>query len=206
VTLHWVYAIFNVTPYESRQKTVPVLTAHPLTVGNMPKRTMKRVFLLGTIGLIAFIKGFSQEDCIFDQATQTDEFLKGIPELENYSWNQETKTATIVFPNQDTLLVQRGGCDHFGVSAEFILRNDPADFRNWDNVFDKVLWIAEILDNEFNFERLRDDLKSNKLEIVRINSADEVIFSDEYLQINHYELIRFIDQKKTIIFLSFYIN
>jgi hypothetical protein len=167
---------------------------------------MKRVLLLSTIFFIAIIQGFSQDDCIFDQTTQTDEFLKGISELENYIWNQETKTATIVFPNQDTLLLKRGGCDHFGVSAEFILRNDTTDFRNWDNVIDKALWIARVLNDEFAFERLENELKSKQWEVQVINSDDLIFFNDAYLQADHYELARSIEKNLTRIILSFYIN
>ncbi|WP_339624621.1 hypothetical protein [uncultured Winogradskyella sp.] len=57
------------------------------------------------------------EECIFDQATQTDEFLKEIDELEGYVWNTETKTAEITLYDHWFLTIRR---DDFNYHANLI--------------------------------------------------------------------------------------
>ena len=61
------------------------------------------------------------QDCIFDQSIQTDVFLKGIKELEGYTWYDDSKSAEIVLNDHWSLTITRGGCDHFLLSAEFFM-------------------------------------------------------------------------------------
>lgn len=143
-----------------------------------------------------------ESDCIFDQSTQTDAFLKRIPELENYKWNSEEKVATIILDSNDTLLISRGGCYQFGVSAEFRLSNDTIDYSDWKNVYAKVLWISELLQSEFAYPEIKNALNTSEIEI----DNDYIYFSNEYLQDNNYELTRRIEGDKDIIVLSYYIN
>lgn len=86
-----------------------------------------------------------EEDCTFDLDTQTDDFLKSIPEFSNYTWNNDKKQATIVLENNDTLLVQRGGCNHFVFSATLILQKSDLKVENQKEIFEKALWMAEKL-------------------------------------------------------------
>lgn len=145
------------------------------------------------------IKEQVEIDCIFDQKSQTDEFLRGIPQLAGYEWDSAQKLATIVLDTEDTLLVRRGGCNHFGVSAKFILRNDTTDYSKWDNVFERVLWISNLLDSEFYHEKIKQTLDSSQYEIKWGNS---VFFLDEYLQDRNYEIFRRLQDDKSIIILS----
>lgn len=144
----------------------------------------------------------NEDDCIFDQATQTDEFLHGISELENYSWDAEQKVATIPLNTSDTLLIRRGGCYHFGVSAEFILYRRSIDYSKWENVFERVLWISKLLESEFAYEDIKEEIENSKIRI----EEDNVSFQSEYLGDNNYSLYRKIEEGKTVIELSYYIN
>ena len=123
----------------------------------------------------------TEDDCIFDQSTQTDEFLKDIQALKSYVWDYESRTATILLENHDTLLISRGGCYDFGVSAEFRIRNDTMNYKNWNMVFEKVLWIAKILESEFDYTRIKENIESNEIVIENYDGYDAVSFSDEYL-------------------------
>jgi len=145
-------------------------------------------------------------DCIFDQLTQTDEFLKGINELNGYKWDYKTRTATIILQNQDTLFITRGGCYDFGVSAEFRLRFDTTDYSEWKNVFKKVLWIAKVLDNEFSYQEIKNEIDSSKIVIENSDFGDIIGFSSEHLQDSHYEISRKIEKDYTVITISYYIN
>ncbi len=148
----------------------------------------------------------SMDDCIFDQNTQTDEFLKGIKELQDYKWDSVSKTATVTLDNGDTLLIKRGGCNSFGVSAEFKIIKDTTDYSNWNNVFKKILWISKVLDTEFAFEKIKDEIDSNKISIESYKEYDVVYFSSEYLQDNHYEIYRTLNENLKTIELSHYID
>ncbi len=148
----------------------------------------------------------SEDDCIFDQSTQTDEFLKGIKELQNYNWDSISKTATIILDNGDTLLIERGGCYSFGVSVKFKIQKDTTDYSKWNNVFNKVLWISKILKTEFEYEDIKNELDSNKITIEKYDKSDVVNFSNEYLQNLHYEITRTLGKNSKMIELSYYID
>jgi len=148
------------------------------------------------------IENEDDDDCIFDQTYQTDEFLKGKNEFENYIWDSISKTATIILDNNDTLLIRRGGCYSFGVSAEFRLRIDQTDYSNWNNVYERILWISKILESEFSYSNIKSEIDSSKV----IIDNDIVSFSNVYLQDNNYEIVRRIDNELNVIILSYYIN
>jgi|GEM_PF-3024057 len=144
------------------------------------------------------------DDCIFDQQTQTDEFLKNIAEFDGYYWDKDSKTAEIPLDRGDYLLITRGGCYHFGVSAEFRLRNDTTDYSDWQNVYDKVLWIAKILDSEFKFNMIKNDLDSNLITINKMEQGDTLYFSNEYLKDNNYSIDREIQKGLVVLRLGYY--
>lgn len=146
------------------------------------------------------------DDCIFDQLTQTDEFLKDIKELQNYKWNYDSRTATIILDNSDTLLITRGGCYHFGVTAEFRISNKETDFTDWNNVYNKVLWIAKLLDKEFAYTQIKNEIDSHKVKFGEIENGEVVYFSNDILQQNHYEITRQQSNNLNIITLSYYIE
>lgn len=145
---------------------------------------------------------YVEDECIFDQATQTDDFLVGIKEFENYSWDSISKTATIILDNSDTIFVSRGGCDSFGVSAELVLYNNTIDFSDWTNVNQKILWISDVLSSEFAYEEIKNQIDSSK----QIIDNDYGYFSSEFLQDNNYEFGRRIEKDKVVISLSYYVN
>ncbi len=146
------------------------------------------------------------EDCIFDQATQTDEFLKGIQELKGYKWDFASRTATYILETGDSLLVTRGGCNHFIISGEFRLRNDKTDYSQWVNVYQKVLWIAKALDKEFYYEELKRDIDSGKVTLADHGDIDLASFENELLVDNAYVIERNLQPSKTIIKLSATLN
>ncbi|MBA9077933.1 hypothetical protein [Rufibacter quisquiliarum] len=142
-------------------------------------------------------------ECVFDQTTQTDEFLQNIKELNGYKWDYEKRTATFVLETGDTLLISRGGCNHFAVSAEFRLRNDKTDYTKWSNVYKKVLWIAKALDKEFDFQELKNDIEANKVTIEKYDHADIASFSSEILVDRDYSIVRELGPEVKVITLSY---
>lgn len=145
-------------------------------------------------------------DCVFDQNTQTDEFLRNIPELKPYEWDQNSQTATVILDTRDTLFITRGGCAHFGVSAEFRLKNDKANYSDWNEVYKKILWIAELLKSEFMLDDIKNAINTDQIAIEKYDNIEVVYFNDEYLRDNHYEIMRKVEVDETVLSLSYYIN
>ncbi len=143
------------------------------------------------------------EECVFDQTTQTDKFLRNIKELNGYKWDHEKRTATFVLETGDTLLIYRGGCNHFTVSAEFRLRNDKTDYTQWRNVYKKVLWVAKILDKEFDYQELKQDIELNKVKVEKYDHADIASFSNEILIDRNYSIVRELGPEVKVITLSY---
>lgn len=119
---------------------------------------MKQLFLISLI-LIPFLSlAQEEEECIFDKSTQTDEFIRDIPEFANCTWNDNTKEATITLANGDTLIAHRGGCVHFGISGTLIT-DDTTDFNNLDYWFNKSLWIGERIFSEKDLETIKKSIR-----------------------------------------------
>ena len=103
-----------------------------------------------------------EEECIFDLKTQTDEFLKKIPEFSNYVWNKKDKKATIKLNNGRKLIVTRGGCDHFSFYGNLILDKTQLDLKNEDEIFKLSLWVAEKLFHKSDYELMKEQLLKTK--------------------------------------------
>jgi len=113
-------------------------------------------------------------DCVFDTSMfkftteKLREFNKGII----YTWDNNKKEATVKFPDDDTLKLSIGGCDHFGYTATYL----TASSKFYDQVFliDKAKWLAKnflgggfdkkfvycISSNLYNIDSSRYDSKS----------------------------------------------
>lgn len=133
---------------------------------------------------------------------QTDEFLKNVKELDGYSWDHASRTATYILETGDTLLVTRGGCNHFTVSAEFRLRNDRTDYTKWSNVYQKALWIAKALKTEFYYEELKEATDLKKVTVEDYGYAEVAFFDNEMLVNTGYVIARNLKPGRIIIRLS----
>ena len=102
----------------------------------------------------------SEEECVFDLETQTDEFVKDIPEFSNYVWNNDRKEATIKLKDGNILIAHRGGCVHFGISGELHLKGNEISINDFDYWFEKVKWIGKRLFNDSDYEILVKSLEN----------------------------------------------
>jgi hypothetical protein len=126
-----------------------------------------------------------EEDCIFDQTTQSDEFLKGIKELENYRWDSKTKTAEIVLNDHWGLSLHRGGCNHFSVIADFIYDKSIDFEENQDMIFDNIIWISNLLD-DFDGEIIKEAIDNAKVKIEIEDNKRHIYFMDERIYESYY--------------------
>jgi hypothetical protein len=124
-------------------------------------------------------------NCLFDQSTQTDKFLKGIKEFENYIWNQETKTANIVLSENETLEIFRGGCNHFELGVKFIYKNEEFNIeKNKNFIKNKILWISKLIE-EFDYKEINEVIKNNKISIIKENETSYYL---NFMSVELYEL------------------
>lgn len=101
-------------------------------------------------------------DCIFDFDTQNDDFVKEVPEFSNYTWNDSTKTATIILQNADTLMATRGGCDHFGISGKWIQENKKHTIEEVDYWLEQALWISQKIMAEPDYNGLKQMIENQE--------------------------------------------
>jgi len=120
-----------------------------------------------------------ENDCIFDESTQTDDFLKNIPEFSNYIWNDELKTATIKLENGDTLIVKKGGCYHYSFYGKLILKNSNINFNLNDTIKKKALWIAKKLFEKSDFEFFEKSINEKNYEIIKNDNQIYITFNQE---------------------------
>lgn len=104
------------------------------------------------------------QDCIFDQTTQTDEFLNGVKELSDYEWFPEKKEAEVVLNDHWSLTIKRGGCDHFEMSATFFYDRILDIEKDKKQIFDSIIWITSLLE-EFDGESIKKAILDNKITI-----------------------------------------
>jgi len=134
------------------------------------------------------------EECIFDQATQTDKFLKDIKELDSYVWNSENKTAEIVLNDHWSLTIKRGGCDHFEMSASFMYYRILDIEKDKKQIFDSVIWITSILE-DFDGKDIKQVIDEGK---VSITKRDEFNYHANFMDEKLYELYYFNFNNKDI--------
>ncbi len=137
--------------------------------------------------LIKENNGINQKDCLVTITNQTDDFLKNIDELQNYKWDSVTKKATINLANDEILTITRGGCIHFLVAAEFQLPK-PISYKN-DSIyiFDRVLWITELVD-DYKYTILKDAIKSGAYETVTNKHITTLVFTNKALKEKFYAI------------------
>ncbi|WP_422356225.1 hypothetical protein [Roseivirga pacifica] len=146
----------------------------------------------------------SDEDCIFDMATQTDEFLKGIPELSPYKWNENRHTAKINLGKGETLFLNRGGCVHFNFQATFQLKEQEI-FK--DIAIEKSLWIGDLLVDEFiYFEKVKEELTNGTYPIEINDNSLTIGFSDQSLIDVHYAINMYQSDNHTTLVFGWYMN
>lgn len=145
-----------------------------------------------------------EQDCIFDQTTQTDAFLHGIKELENYVWDSESKTAEIVLSDHWGLSLKRGGCDHFTVQADFIY-DRAIDFEKDEKfIFQLILWISNLIE-DFDEKTISECIKNDKISIEIEDGKRHIHFMDVKIYESYYMSFSVLENT-SYIHLSYYIN
>ncbi len=131
------------------------------------------------------------KNCKYDLSSQTDDFLKGISEFSNYSWDNQLKQATITLNDDTILIVERGGCNQFKFYGTLRLKNSNLTEKNQLQIFTKAMWIAEKLFENHDYEFFKNALETGNYEIQNYDNQFLVLFDTseycnaEILFINH---------------------
>ena len=133
--------------------------------------------ILITIIILTAIPLFAQQDeeCIFDQSTQTDEFIKTKGVFSNYVWDNDKKEATIVLDNGDVLKARRGGCVHFGMSGELESSDTSVELTDINYWFEKAMWIAQNILDQSDAEHLKNQISKKQYTLLSENDSIYVV-------------------------------
>ena len=146
-------------------------------------------------------------DCTFDQQNQTEDFIKKIKELKNYSWNSKNKTATIKITSDETLKIHRGGCNHFLLSAEFILPKNFTLKKDKKYIFSKLIWVSKLIYNKHDYKIIKESIENNRITLDSPNKKKgHVNFLNKEIY-NNYTI--FYDEEqlnKNVFSIEYYIN
>jgi hypothetical protein len=120
-------------------------------------------------------------ECVFDQSTQTDDFIKDKGVFTDYVWDADKKEATIRLDDGNILKAYRGGCMHFGMSGELEIKNTDVELFELSYWFDKAVWIARNLFDETDAEYLETQIaRENYLAHTDIDSIYIIIPHETY--------------------------
>jgi len=129
---------------------------------------------------------FSQEEeCLFDQNTQTDEFVKSVSEFKEYTWDDGLKEATIQLKNGHTLVAHRGGCLHFGISGTLYMKGSNPNSQDLEYWLDEAKWIAKKLFSDSDYKVLKESIDNHTFKNVSDQSGTYILIPhktyDEFL-------------------------
>jgi len=147
---------------------------------------------------------FSQdeEECIFDQTIQTDEFVKNIHEFSNYSWNDNRKEATIKLEDGNILVAHRGGCVHFGISGELFLKGVENSSQNLDFWFQKAKWIGKRLFNESDYKLLEESIDNKTYTDLSDERGIYIVIPHETY--NEFSISVKIEEESKVLYVGYY--
>ena len=120
------------------------------------------------------------EECVFDQTTQTDEFIKKKGEFKKYEWNKETKTATVKLESGNVLRIFRGGCVHFGMSGELEILDNVVDLSDTKYWLEKALWISEKVFEDSDNQFLNNQLTSEHYSLQSDSNSFYIFIPHKY--------------------------
>ncbi|WP_459212080.1 hypothetical protein [Aquimarina rhabdastrellae] len=123
------------------------------------------------------------EECIFDLKTQTDDFIKRIPEFSNYKWDDKAKTGIILLKNNEQLLLKRGGCDHFEISGKWIQQRTGHALEEIPYWFEQCRWISKRILSEIDYASLEKMIQDKSFEVDITNNRLYINFSNhDYIE------------------------
>jgi hypothetical protein len=119
------------------------------------------------------------KDCEFDLDAQTDDFLKTIPEFSVYSWDNNTKKATIDLDSENFLLVERGGCKQFRFYATLHSKKSDLKVTDQQAIFKEALWIGSKLFEIEDYMFFQNALATGAYEIYKYENELLITFDSE---------------------------
>ena len=117
---------------------------------------------------------FGQDDCVFSEASISDEFLKESEVINSYSWDSEKNMGQAILKNGGTLNINKWACHHYGLSASMLLPKEPNFIRDWENY---VCELSKLVNSKLAHKMLLSKLEE-------IDEGDSFLNSEGKYEIN----------------------
>jgi len=103
----------------------------------------------------------SQDGCVFDPNSITDDFLKENKNIQSYIWSDKGKTAYILLKSGEYVFVKKWACVHYGMEAKKISilpSEEQTSIKYWQK---DMLSFGEQFLSTGNFEAYKSAVEKN---------------------------------------------
>lgn len=119
---------------------------------------------ISVVVLFAFCCFFicnGQDDCIFNPRSIKEDFLRQIPDISHYEWDNIDKEARVITKNGDFIYVKKWACNSYGMESKKIIVNPGFGVKSI-NLWSKEvkLFASQLLDSS-NYQSLENYLSEN---------------------------------------------
>ena len=144
------------------------------------------------------------EECVFDQSTQTDEFIKQKGVFKVYEWDNERKEATIQLENGNILRASRGGCVHFGMSGELEILNNMVEINETSYWLESALWIAKNVFDDADIKFLEHQISNENYSLESDSESIYIFIPHDYY--DEFSIAVRKENGKTFLYVGYYFS
>lgn len=119
-----------------------------------------------------------QKECVFDEKSITEDFLKNNPEIKSYVWHNNDKIANVLMKSGEYVYIKRWACMSYGMEAKkvFIIPNTiDSEVGFWN---EKILQFGKEFLDKSDYLSFESAIKSSDwskgLEFLNIGSKFEI--------------------------------
>jgi hypothetical protein len=159
---------------------------------------MKRI-LLSIVLILNSIGSFcqTQEDCVFDSNSITDDFLKESTYVYSYKWDDEKKEGEAILNQGGLLHVKKWACLHYGTQANLFMNN----IKVGEDLSQYLIKLSSIVGEKIPIEKVKSFLESEE---ISKTDEDERRYEFNLSDENYPEFFLHINQEREYIVFSIY--
>ena len=140
-----------------------------------------------------------ESDCVFDTAAQDDSFIENVEEFANYTWNDKTKTATILLNNGDTIYAQRGGCIHINVSGKWVRNSDGHSYKDVNYWLQEAKWLCKRVYDSSEYKTYLEMIENDQYKITEKEEELNLYFTGDHYKNHWYFRVKPRNKGETIV-------
>lgn len=165
---------------------------------------LKKIFYSISLLALASCASAQQEECIFDESSITDDFLRNNSEIQSYKWFDDIKVATVFMKTGEYVFIKKWACMSYGTEAKKIIMF-PAEIDESIYIWrDNLLLFGRQFLSESDYQYYERVIKTTTWakgkEILGINSKYEIDIPHD----NYPEFYASIERKREMVILKFY--